>query len=224
MKRTIFDLFAKSPFGPLQDHMRKVMDCVSLIPDLFRALEEEDENTFQDLVEKIKEAEHEADKIKNEIRGDLPKTVFTPVDRDDLLEVLSLQDSVSDYAEDVAVLLSMKALPFPATMRNEFWKFLEQVMVTVNHYAKINEELDELMEASFGGAEAGKVEEMINQLGREEHETDKLQYELVRKLLSLEDKIGTLNVIMWMKVLEATGNLANRAEKVGNRLRLFLSK
>jgi hypothetical protein len=224
MKRTIFDLFAKSPFGPLQDHMRKVMDCVSLIPDLYRALEEEDEINFERLVEEIKEAEHEADKIKNEIRGDLPKTVFTPVDRDDLLEVLSLQDSVSDYAEDVAVLLSMKTLPFPATMRNEFWKFLEQVMVTVNHYAKINEELDELMEASFGGAEAGKVEEMINQLGREEHETDSLQYELVRKLLTMEDKIGTLNVIMWMKVFEATGNLANRAEKVGNRLRLFLSK
>ena len=224
MKRTIFDLFAKSPFGPLQDHMRKVMDCVSLIPDLYRALEEEDEINFKRLVEEIKEAEHEADKIKNEIRGDLPKTVFTPVDRDDLLEVLSLQDSVSDYAEDVAVLLSMKTLPFPATMRNEFWRFLEQVMVTVNHYAKINEELDELMEASFGGAEAGKVEEMINQLGREEHETDRLQHELVRKLLTMEDKIGTLNVIMWMKVLEATGNLANRAEKVGNRLRLFLTK
>jgi predicted phosphate transport protein (TIGR00153 family) len=224
MKRTIFDLFAKSPFGPLQDHMRKVMDCVVLIPDLYRALEEEDEKNFERLVEEIKEAEHEADKIKNEIRGDLPKTVFTPVDRDDLLEALSLQDSISDYAEDVAVLLSMKTLPFPATMRNEFWKFLEQVMVTVDQYAKINEELDELMEASFGGAEAGKVEEMIDNLGREEHKTDRLQHELVRKLLSMEDKIGTLNVIMWMKVLEATGNLANRAEKVGNRLRLFLSK
>jgi predicted phosphate transport protein (TIGR00153 family) len=224
MKRTIFDLFAKSPFGPLQDHMRKVMDCVSLIPDLYRALEEEDETNFERLVEEIKEAEHEADKIKNEIRGDLPKTVFTPVDRDDLLEVLSLQDSVSDYAEDVAVLLSMKKLPFPATMRNEFWKFLEQVMVTVSQYAKINEELDELMEASFGGAEAGKVEEMINNLGHEEHKTDRLQHELVRKLLSMEDELGTLNVIMWMKVLEATGNLANRAEKVGNRLRLFISK
>jgi predicted phosphate transport protein (TIGR00153 family) len=224
MKRTIFDLFAKSPFGPLQDHMRKVMDCVSLIPDLYRALEEEDETNFERLVEEIKEAEHEADKIKNEIRGDLPKTVFTPVDRDDLLEVLSLQDSVSDYAEDVAVLLSMKKLPFPATIRNEFWKFLEQVMVTVSQYAKINEELDELMEASFGGAEAGKVEEMINNLGHEEHKTDRLQHELVRKLLTMEETMGTLNVIMWMKVLEATGNLANRAEKVGNRLRLFLSK
>ena len=224
MKRTIFDLFAKSPFGPLQDHMRKVMDCVSLVPDLYRALEEEDDNNFQVLVEKIKDAEHEADKIKNEIRGDLPKTMFTPVDRDDLLEALSLQDSISDYAEDVAVLLSMKALPFPATIRNEFWKFLEQVMVTVNQYATINEEMDELMEASFGGVEAGKVEEMINNLGREEHKTDRLQHELVRKLLSKEEELGTLNVIMWMKVLEATGNMANSAEKVGNRLRLFLSK
>ena len=224
MRRTIFDLFAKSPFGPLQDHMREIMICVSMIPDLYRALEEGDEKTFLDLVEKIKDAEHEADKIKNEIRGDLPKTVFTPVDRDDLLEVLSLQDSISDYAEDVAVLLSMKSLPFPAAIRNEFWKFLDQVLVTVNHYAKINEELDELMEASFGGTEAGKVEEMINNLGREEHETDRLQHELVRKLLSMEEEIGTLNVIMWMKVLEATGNMANGAEKVGNRLRLFLSK
>jgi predicted phosphate transport protein (TIGR00153 family) len=224
MKRTIFDLFAKSPFGPLQDHMRSVMDCVSLIPDLYRTMEEGDENNFHALVEKIKEAEHEADKIKNELRGDVPKTMFTPVDRDDLLMVLTNQDSISDYAEDVAVLLSMKPLPFPATIRNEFWKFLDQVMITVGQYAKINEELDELMEASFGGSEAGKVEEMINNLGREEYKTDKLQHDLVRKLLSMEEELGTLNVIMWMKVLEATGNMANSAEKVGNRLRLFLSK
>jgi predicted phosphate transport protein (TIGR00153 family) len=150
--------------------------------------------------------------------------MFTPVDRDDLLEALSLQDSISDYAEDVAVLLSMKTLPFPATIRNEFWKFLEQVLVTVNQYATINEEMDELMEASFGGAEAGKVEEMINNLGREEYKTDRLQHDLVRKLLSMEDELGTLNVIMWMKVLKVTGNMANRAEKVGNRIRLFISK
>ena len=224
MKRTIFDLFAKSPFGPLQDHMRKVVDCVSLIPDLYRTLEEEDENNFFELVDKIKKAEHDADKIKNEIRGDIPKTIFTPVDRDDLLVVLSAQDSISDFAEDVAVLLSMKPLPFPATIRNEFWKFLEQVMITVGQYYFISEQLDELMEASFGGAEAGKVEEMINNLGREEFKTDRLQHELVRKLLGMEEELGALNVMMWMKVLEATGNMANSAEKVGNRLRTFLSK
>ncbi len=85
MRRTIFELFAKSPFGPLQDHMRKVMECVNMVPGLFHALEEGDEDTLQDLIEAIKEAEHQADILKNQIRGDVPKTVFTPVDRKDLL-------------------------------------------------------------------------------------------------------------------------------------------
>jgi predicted phosphate transport protein (TIGR00153 family) len=222
MRRTIFELFAKSPFGPLQDHMRKVMDCVALVPDLFKALEAGDDKKFQDLVEQIKEAEHQADILKNEIRGDVPKTVFTPVDRKDLLEVLSQQDKISDVAEDVAVLLSMKDLPFSPSMKAEFWEFMDQVMNTVGQYSRISEELDELMEASFGGAEAGKVEEMIDNLGREEHKADRLQHELIRKLLSLEKELGALNIIMWMKVLEAVGDIANGAEKVGNRLRLFL--
>jgi uncharacterized protein Yka (UPF0111/DUF47 family) len=80
------------------------------------------------------------------------------------------------------------------------------------------------MEASFGGAEAGKVEEMIDNLGREEHKADRLQFTLVRKLLTLEDSMGPVNIMMWMKVLEAVGDIANGAEKVGNRLRLFLAK
>jgi predicted phosphate transport protein (TIGR00153 family) len=127
-------------------------------------------------------------------------------------------------AEDVGVLLSMKALPFAPEIRQEFWNFLDQVMVTAQQYSNISEELDELMEASFGGAEAGKVEEMIDNLGREEHKADILQFTLVQKLLTLEDSMGAVNIMMWMKVLEAAGNIANGAEKVGNRLRLFLAK
>ncbi len=223
MRRTIFELFAKSPFGPLQDHMRKVLHCVRLVPDLFKALEAGDEKRFEELSKQIDRAEYDADVIKNEIRGDVPKTIFTPVDRKDLLEVLSQQDKISDTAEDVMVLLNMRRLPFPEEMRAEFWLFLDQIMVTVEQYGKINEEMDELVEASFGGAEAGKVEEMIDNLGREEHKADKLQYELVRKLLTLEDELGALNVILWMKVLEAVGDIANGAERVGNRLRLFFS-
>lgn len=222
MRRTIFDLFAKSPFGPLQDHMRKVIECTRLVPELFRAMEDKEEDRFNELVDLIKRTEHEADIIKNQIRGDLPKTIFTPVDRNDLLDILRFQDRISDVAEDVAVLLSMRRLPFPEEMRRQFWDFLEQVMATVEQFGRINEELDELMEASFGGAEAGKVMEMIDNLGHEEHKADVKQYDLVKKLLSLEEEIGPVNVILWMKVLEAVGNIANGAEKTGNRIRMFL--
>jgi len=224
MRKTIFELFAKSPFGPLQDHMLKVMDCVRLIPDLFKALESGDVERMKDVTEKVEQAEFDADKIKNQIRGDLPSTVFTPVDRTDLLDILRFQDRISDVAEDVAVVLKMKLLPFPEEIRPLFWDFMDQVMVTVEQYARINDELDELVEASFGGAEAGKVLEMINSLGEMEHETDGRQQNLLQKLLSMEKELGALNIVLWMRVFQLVGDIANGAERTGNRLRLFLTK
>lgn len=224
MRRTIFDLFAKSPFGPMQDHVNKIMECVRLIPDLFRAIEAGDEEQIRVITEKVQKAEYEADEIKNQLRSDLPSTIFTPVDRDDLVDILSYQDHISDVAEDVVVLYGMKKLPFPESIREIFWKFLDQVMVTVEQYAKINGTLDELMKASFGGAEAGKVLAMIATLGEMEHEADLKQADLVRKLLSLEEELGALNIILWMRIFQCVGDIANGAEKVGNRLRLFLSK
>jgi len=224
MRRTIFELFAKSPFGPLQDHMRKVLECANLIPDLFRALEDGEDEKFKELSELIEKKEFEADTIKNSIRGDLPKTIFTPVDRRDLLEILAIQDSISDVAEDVMVLLNMKKLTISENMRNELWGFVGQVMKTLDQFGRIGEELDELMEASFGGAEAGKVMEMIDNLGQEEYEADRLQHTLLKKLLSMEDELGALDIVMWMKVLKAVGDMANNAEKTANRIRLFLSK
>lgn len=224
MRRTIFELFAKSPFGPLQDHMAKIMECVRLIPDLFRAIEKNDEEQIRIITEKVEKAEFEADEIKNQIRSDLPSTIFTPVDRTDLLDILRFQDRISDVAEDVAVLYRMKKLPFPESIRELFWKFLDQVMVTVEQYAKISGELDELVEASFGGAEAGKIVEMISALSKMEHEADIRQHELLQKLLTLEDELGALNIVLWMRVFQCVGDIANGAEKVGNRLRLFLSK
>ncbi len=224
MKRTIFELFAKSPFGPLQNHMVKVMDCVRMVPGLFHALEEDDRERLNELSEKVKKAEFDADEIKNQIRGDLPSTVFTPVDRVDLLDILRFQDNISDVAEDVAVVLTMKPLPFPEDIRELFWKFMDQVMVTVEQYFKINDELDELMEASFGGAEAGKVMQMISSLGEMEHDTDRKQHELLRKLLTMEEELGALNIVLWMRVFQLVGDIANGAERTGNRVRLFLTK
>ncbi|MGB5995364.1 MAG: TIGR00153 family protein [Candidatus Deferrimicrobiaceae bacterium] len=224
MRRTIFDLFAKSPFGPLQDHLAKVMVCVRLIPDFFRAVEKGDKEQIAAITEKVEKAEFEADQIKNQIRLDLPSTIFTPVNRADLLEILSLQDRVSDVAEDVVVLYRMKNIPLPELIRELFWKFLDQVMLTAEQYAKISGELDELVEASFGGAEAGKMVEMISSLSEMEHEADILQHALLYKLLTLEEELGALNIVLWMRVFQCVGDIANGAEKVGNRLRLFLSK
>lgn len=47
------------------------------------------------------QAEHEADDMKHVLRHHLPKGLFMPVDRRDLLDVLMMQDAVINQAKDI---------------------------------------------------------------------------------------------------------------------------
>ena len=98
----LLKLFGKSPFGPLQAHMRVVVRCAEEVPGLFDALCAGDEKKILEIRDEIFALENEADEIKNELRSHLPKTIFMPVDRRDILEILDLQDSIADTAQDIA--------------------------------------------------------------------------------------------------------------------------
>ena len=98
-------LFGRSPFKPMQEHMRVVRKCAAQVTKLFEALCKGDQEKVEAVKERIFELENEADAIKNELRAHLPKSLFMPVDRRDLLEVLDLQDSIADTAQDIAGLL-----------------------------------------------------------------------------------------------------------------------
>jgi predicted phosphate transport protein (TIGR00153 family) len=110
------NLFGKSPFKALQDHMRVVLECAREIPPLFESLAAGDQGVVA-AKERIFEKEAEADRIKNDLRGALPKSLFMPVDRRDLLEVLQMQDSIADTAQDIAGLLIERRMEIPDFMQ-----------------------------------------------------------------------------------------------------------
>jgi len=84
---TISRLFGKSPFAALQAHMIVVLECAREVQPLIEALARGDEARVMEAKDRIFEREAEADQIKNELRLHLPKSLFMPVDRRDLLEV-----------------------------------------------------------------------------------------------------------------------------------------
>jgi hypothetical protein len=204
--------------------MRKVRECFEKIPGLFEAVKESNFERIRDLQREISRIEWEADEIKNDVREHLPRSIFMPVDRTDLLDVLSSQDAISDCAEDIAELLTLRPLTFLEDMREEFETFLDQVMVCCRMAADLIEQIDELVEASFGGPEAAKVLKMINTLCEEEHKSDRLHRVLVRKLFTIEDQTDPISVMMWYQVFERVANLANYSERMANRVRLLLAK
>jgi predicted phosphate transport protein (TIGR00153 family) len=190
-------LFGKSPFKALQVHMRVVLECASEIPPLFEALAAGDQEGVVTVKNKIFEREAEADKIKNDLRGALPKSLFMPVDRRDLLEVLQMQDSIADTAQDIAGLLVERRMEIPDFMKEPMLALARRSVEACEQSAKIIEELDELVAMGFRGREASQVEDMVEKLNLIEDDTDELGIELARHLFEHEDEIKPVSVMMW---------------------------
>jgi len=218
------NLFGKSPFKALQVHMRVVLECASEIPPLFDALAAGDQERVEATKDKIFEKEAEADKIKNDLRGALPKSLFMPVDRRDLLDVLQMQDSIADTAQDIAGLLVERRMEIPDFMQEPMLALARRSVDACEQSAKIIEELDELLAMGFRGREASQVEAMVEKLNLIEDDTDELGIELARHLFEHEDEIKPVSVMMWYQLIEWVGDLADYAEKVGDRLRLLIAR
>ncbi len=217
-------MFKRSPLKYMQEHMRVVMDCVREVPPLFDALVSGDKDGFSTVKDKIFEHEAAADKIKNELRAGLPKSLFMPVDRRDLLEILQMQDSIADTAQDIAGLLMERPMDVPETLKEPLVKLVRRCVDVCEQSAQIIEELDELLAMGFRGREATQVEAMVDELNRIEDETDELGIDLTRRLFAQEDDMNPVSVIMWYRLIQWIGDLADYAEKVGDRLRLLTAR
>lgn len=220
---SILDLFARSPFRPMQEHMHVVLDCVRAVEPFFEAVCAGDLRGIETHQRRIDELEGEADRLKNDLRAHLPRRLFLPVDRRDLLEILDRQDSIADTAQDIAGLFIEREMPLPESMKRPLMELVRAVCRTCEHAGTVIDQLDELVETGFRGREADKVERMIDELGSLEGETDRLGTDLARELFRLESELSAVSVILWYRVIEWIGDMADHAEKAGNRLRLLIA-
>lgn len=217
-------LFGRSPFKPMQEHMRVVTRCAGEIPGLFEALCDRDFDQVEAIKITIFALENEADAVKNEMRAHLPKSLLMPVDRRDLLEVLDLQDSIADTAQDIARLLSERRMEVHPAMCESLFALTRRSVDACEHSQQIIEQLDELVATGFRGRESDRVSEMVDELNRIETDTDIIASDLTRTVFAHEEEMKPVSVILWYQLIQWIGNLADFAEKVGNRLRLLVAR
>ncbi len=219
---TIVSLFGRSPFAPLQSHMERVARCVHCLGKLFDALENNDYSALEVLCDKISALEHEADIIKNDIRNHLPKSLYLPIDRTQLLDILSIQDSIADKIEDIAILTTLTPLTVLDSFKSEFKVFLHKNIETFDKVQLIMRELPELVESSFGGIEAAKVCSMIEEVAYREHEVDVIQRVLLKKLFQSEAQLTYMTFSQWGRIFENIAAISNLSEKLAHRIRMVL--
>lgn len=220
----LFNIFGQSPIKPIQKHMREAHAAAKALLPFLDAVYAEDWDTAVNEHKVINKHEHDADKLKRELRLHLPKGFMLPVARTDILELLYAQDAIANKAEDVAGLIFGRRMQIPESLRTGYRDFVERCVDTSKQAEIAINELDELLEAGFCGNEVTIVEKMIQELDAIEAETDRKQRDLRCALFEIEDQLPPIDVMFLYKLFERTGDLADKAQMVGGRLQLLLAR
>ena len=186
-RNSILGVFAKSPIKPLEKHIRLVTKCANQLIPFFEACAEDDWSKAGKVRTKLSKLEKDADALKRQLRLELPGGLFMPVDRADLLELLTQQDKIANRAKDIAGRVLGRKLEIPAQIQPQFAEYLERSIQAAEKAADAINELDDLLETGFKGREVDLVEKMINQLDEIEDDTDIMQVKLRKDLLAIED-------------------------------------
>lgn len=217
------NIFGTSPVQPLEKHCDIAYQCSKQLNDFFAAAIEDDWEQAAAVRDRIEALEHDADALKKEIRLHLPKSLFMPVPREDLLELLLVQDKMANRAKDVSGLVLGRRMHIPDAISAQFLEFVRRNVDAAKQARKSVRELDELFTTGFRGAEVELVESLIEELDRIESETDKQQAALRASLFRIESELDPVSVIFLYRIIELTGEIADMAERVGRRLELLLS-
>jgi hypothetical protein len=208
---------------PLEKHVDIAYRCAKQLNGFFEAAIAGDWDKAAEYRNAIETLEHEADNLKKEIRMQLPKSLFMPVPRQDLLELLLVQDKIANRTKDISGLVMGRELQIPAPIAEEFLTFVNRNVDAAKQARKSVRELDELFTAGFRGAEVSLVESLIEELDRIETETDDLEASLRASLFKIEDSLDPVTAVFLYQVIELTGEIADMAERVGRRLELLLA-
>ena len=223
-RNSILGVFAKSPIKPLEKHIRLVTKCCNQLIPFFAACADDDWPTATKIRKKLSKLEHDADALKRQLRLELPGGLFMPVDRTDLLELLTQQDKIANRAKDIAGRVLGRKLAIPESLQSQFLAYLTRCIDATEKAADAINELDDLLETGFRGREVVLVEKMINQLDEIETDTDKMQIALRKDLFAIENDLNPIDVMFLYQIIDWVGELADLAECVGSRLEILLAR
>ncbi|MFW6345753.1 MAG: TIGR00153 family protein [Halomonas sp.] len=214
-------MFGRSPFQPLLTHIVKANECADQLLPFFEATLAEDWDAAARVRETITRLEHEADELKTELRLNLPNTIFLPVSRTDILDLVNVQDKIANKVRDITGIMLGRRMRIPQALAEPMRGYMRTAVACVAQSREAMEELETLLESGFGRNVADVMQRLIRELHVLEHQADDQQVAIRRRLFELESALPPVDVMFLYKIIDWVGELSDRAERVGSRLQIM---
>lgn len=221
---SLFGIFGTPTFTPLTEHMAQVLACSESLQQFFDCVAKQEWGDAQKHHHKINELEEEADKLKEDIRLHMPKSLLMSVERTDILDILSLQDRIANKAKHLSGVVLSRRMKIPSAIQSDFSKFVSQSISTVACLYQITSELQVLFNTHFRRKEANKIEQLIHSLDKIEDDTDLLEIRLRDLVFTIENELNPIDAIFLYKLIDWISDLADRSQRCAHRFLLLIAQ
>ncbi|PXX98277.1 TIGR00153 family protein [Halomonas sp. LBP4] len=217
-------MFGRSPFQPLLAHIVKANECADQLLPFFEAALVGDWEAAEAHRETVTRLEHEADELKTELRLNLPNTMFLPVSRTDILDLISVQDKIANKVRDITGIMLGRRMQVPEPLAQPMRDYMQTSVACVAQARHALEELKDLLESGFGRNVSDVMQKLIRELHVLEQQADSQQVAIRRQLFELESQLPPVDVVFLYKIIDWVGELSDRAERVGSRLQILTAR
>ncbi|MHC1608659.1 MAG: TIGR00153 family protein [Candidatus Methanofastidiosia archaeon] len=212
------------PFEKLNEHAKMVKVCTESMKHAMKAYFEGDFDTFDKYRLKVIKDEEKADIIKRNIRNHLPKSIHMSVDKRNFLLLLTQQDNILDYEEDLVQWLHMRIRTYDNDISADFMQLTDKVIETIGYFEQAIFNLPDVLESSFADDERNETKKYIKKVSLGEHESDVLEQALSKKIFSLEDQLTPIDIYHLLRAVQILGEISNHAENASDRVRNLLAR
>ena len=172
----------------------------------------------EDHITSTVEAELRADEVKNDIRRRLGTGQISVLQgKDELFRMVSRQDRIADYAQNVAEQLSFRELFVDKEARGMLKEMAEAVAKTTSLYEDAVSQLKDVALSGYTKAGRDRLGELIDEVNLAEHEADLVESKAAAYVFSHGEDAPLAAVHMY-RVLQRMDDVANACEKAANGL------
>ncbi len=222
MRIPFFSIFTTSPFEDLLEHAETVKECAWAFQQALECYTSNECKNFQNYRQEVTKLESEADAIKRRLRAHIPKGARMPVQNFQLFMYIKEQDKVLDSVEETLDWLSYRTDPgIPEELKKDLLLLVDAVIEPIEELSRMVAEAKKYFD-DYSDKQRDLVKDIINKLRKIEHEIDRMEDGLKRKIFSL--KIDPVTIFHVVKLIEIIGAIADHAENAGDMMRAMIAK
>ena len=215
------DGFAVTPFELFHTHAQAVEETVE---NMLEAVNIScDGGDASDAIQSTIDAELKADNIKNELRVLIKNDLRILVGSDDFLHMLTRQDRIADYAQNVAEQLGFRALLDDDEAKNNLKDMAMAVAATVASYEDAVEALRDFTISGQTKSAELKLAQLIKDVNIKEHEADIVEAVGAGYVFTNGEE-NPLAAMHMYRVLQRLDDVANACEKAANAFLPILNR